>query len=87
MVSLFGRGFDSLQLHHLSKCKPLTIIVSGFFMSRTDSLEPKAVATRAHSLFNHLDKETERAETVVAANHSTHGILHPAIVEVALASG
>ena len=24
MVSLFGRGFDSLQLHHLSKCKPLT---------------------------------------------------------------
>ena len=24
MVSLFGRGFDSLQLHYLSKCKPLT---------------------------------------------------------------
>ena len=24
MVSLFGRGFDSLQLHHLSKRKPLT---------------------------------------------------------------
>jgi len=24
MVSLFGRGFDSLQLHHLSKCNPLT---------------------------------------------------------------
>ena len=24
MVSLFGRGFDSLQLHLLLKCKPLT---------------------------------------------------------------
>ena len=24
MVSLFGRGFDSLQLHNLLECKPLT---------------------------------------------------------------
>ena len=33
MVSLFGRGFDSLQLHHLSKCNLLTFRkLADFFM-------------------------------------------------------
>ena len=36
---------------------------------------------------NHLDIETERAEAVVAADHRAHRVLHPSVVEVALASG
>ena len=37
-------------------------------------------------LFDDFDVETERAETVVAANHGTHGVLHPAVVEIAFAT-
>ena len=52
-------------------------------------------------LVRHFNIETERAETVVTANHGTHGVLHPSVIvivrpvrgnaslceEVALASG
>ena len=34
-----------------------------------------------------FDVEAEGTEAVVAADHRTHGVLHPAIVEVAFASG
>ena len=43
-------------------------------------------AARSLSLY-HLDIETERTESVVAADHGTHRVLHPAIVEVPLAPG
>ena len=33
---------------------------------------------------NHLQVKTERTEAVVAADHRTHGVLHPSVVEVAL---
>ena len=36
---------------------------------------------------NDLNIETERTETVIAADHRTHGVLHPTIVEVPLAFG
>ncbi len=42
--------------------------------------------TEAELLY-HLDIEAERTEAVVAADHRTHGVLHPSVVEVALASG
>ena len=35
MVSLFGRGFDSLQLHHLSKCNLLTFRKLADFLCST----------------------------------------------------
>ena len=35
-----------------------------------------------HICMNSLDIETERTETVVATNHGTHRVLHPAVVEV-----
>ena len=34
-------------------------------------------------IFDDFEIETERTEAVVATDHSTHGIAHPAIVEVA----
>ena len=64
MVSLCGRGFDSLQLHHLSKCKPLTFrkladffvpCIPSFFSfwgrsrgRKTGSLEPNLVSFSVH---------------------------------------
>ena len=39
------------------------------------------------SMENYLQIETERAEAVVATNHGAHGVLHPAVVEVAFAPG
>ena len=38
-------------------------------------------------LFNHLNIETERTEAVVAADHRTQGIFHPAIIKVPFTSG
>ena len=37
--------------------------------------------------FDHFEIETKGAETIVTTDHGAHGILHPAIVEVAFASG
>jgi hypothetical protein len=38
-------------------------------------------------LFHYLNIETEGSEAIVAANHRTHRVLHPSIVEVAFTSG
>jgi hypothetical protein len=37
--------------------------------------------------FDHFEIETKGAETIVTTDHGAHRILHPAIVEVAFASG
>lgn len=39
------------------------------------------------ALFDDLDVEGEGAEAVVAADHGAHGVLHPAVEEVAFAAG
>ena len=38
------------------------------------------------SLFDYINIETERTEAIVTTYHCTHGILHPPIVKVALAT-
>ena len=57
--------------------------------NKADGYREKAYEgdTKAISLLNHLNIETERTKAVVAADHRTHWILHPAIVEVPLTSG
>ena len=42
---------------------------------------------KSRRLLDDLDIEGERAETVIAADHGAHGILHPAIVEIAFSVG
>ena len=42
---------------------------------------------RINDLFNHFQVEAERTEAVIATDHGTHGVLHPAIIEVAFAPG
>jgi hypothetical protein len=41
----------------------------------------------AKARLNDFDVETERPEAVVTTDHGTHGILHPAIVEIAFTPG
>ena len=54
-----------------------------------DDLEIKASKNELWlvALRYHLDIETEWTETVVAADHRAHRVLHPAIVEVPFTSG
>ena len=42
---------------------------------------------RTRQILYSFNIETERTEAVVAADHCTHGILHPAVIEIALATG
>ena len=45
------------------------------------------LVTQLVRLHDNFDIEAERAETVVAADHRAHGVLHPAVIEIASAFG
>ena len=51
------------------------------------AMRRKGRNTALSEALQQLDVEADRTEAVVAAYHGTHGVLHPAIVEVALALG
>ena len=48
---------------------------------------PHTYRTVQNRASNDLNVETERTEAVIAADHGTHGVFHPAIVEITFSFG